>query len=86
MAIWCENGRAGSCERYGENCFFVKDNNFHLQVETLKLKVFCFKSIEGGNHIICQWKRNDTTFKVVSLYIQSNAYLNLTLGMQLDLK
>jgi len=48
MAIWCENGRAGSCERYGENCFFVKDNNFHLQVETLKLKVFCFKSIEGG--------------------------------------
>lgn len=39
-----------------------------------------------GNHIICQWKRNDSTFKVVSLYIQSNAYLNLTLGMQLDLK
>lgn len=28
--------------------FFVRDNNFHLQVETLKLKAFCFKSIEGG--------------------------------------
>lgn len=45
-----------------------------LRIVRFKQRDFCFKCIEGGKTEVttsfCQWKRNDGTFRVVSLYIQ----------------